>query len=573
MFVQSYVIITTGQIKTVWHDQYSTCWRQLQENNVATCPNNIPCFGLFTNTPQDMTPNYEYCTTDGTYPLEARCAVTTISSVSWIVRGGIMLGMLSFGYIAEWGRKAAGVLVCACMLSGLVVMTFVNSNTVNTMFAVWAVFFGLFGIGVGGEYPLSASCAAEKQDPGSSARTRTYTQENDKNWTNEEHHQQQQAHDMQQSLARVLRRGETISIAFAMQGVGALFGSLVLICLIYFSRQGHVDCNAPGSNESGYNDMALESIWRTFYFIGLLQVLILIVYRSLFEKESATFRKVLERKKKRQEQWGKYSTAKILRFYAPALIGTAGTWFFWDLGFYGLKLYSGPIFSAIVPKGDLMTLNLYILFNNACALVGYYCTTAVIDKKAVGRRMLQMVSFLVSSIIFIIMGFFFHSFPPRVTLALFIVNSFLGQFGPNVTIYVMAAERYPTELRSTCNGLSAFVGKCGALVGTVLFGYITTDQMFYVTGLSFFMGFVFTWLFSSDLTHVPLAEHDAQLEVFLEGTPEKYKGKLNKKEHLSRFEVWMGLHGEYDPNWARTFVKMDQMNRVHEQHQHKEIEC
>ena len=42
--------------------------------------------------------------------------------------------------------------------------------------------------------------------------------------------------------------------------------------------------------------------------------------------------------------------------------------------------------------------------------------------------------------------------------ALFYLASFFGQLGVNVTTYVMAAESYPAELRSTLHGLSAFSG-------------------------------------------------------------------------------------------------------------------
>ncbi len=40
---------------------------------------------------------------------------------------------------------------------------------------------------------------------------------------------------------------------------------------------------------------------------------------------------------------------------------------------------------------------------------------------------------------------------------LYFASSFFGNFGVNVTTYVVAAETYPTELRATCHGLSAFL--------------------------------------------------------------------------------------------------------------------
>jgi len=59
------------------------------------------------------------------------------------------------------------------------------------------------------------------------------------------------------------------------------------------------------------------------------------------------------------------------------------------------------------------------------------------------------------------------------------------------------------------------------------------------------------------MTHVSFAEHDAQLELFLEGRLDQYKGKLNEPKHLSLFERMTGNHGEYDPNWAGKFVKKE----------------
>jgi hypothetical protein len=67
------------------------------------------------------------------------------------------------------------------------------------------------------------------------------------------------------------------------------------------------------------------------------------------------------------------------RYYWPRLIATAGTWFLWDVAFYGNKLFSGPIFSSMVPDGNLITINGLILLNNAVALVGYWLAAYLID--------------------------------------------------------------------------------------------------------------------------------------------------------------------------------------------------
>lgn len=44
---------------------------------------------------------------------------------------------------------------------GVIVMTFMDSTDLNTQFLIYAIFFGVFGTGVGGEYPLTAMSASQ----------------------------------------------------------------------------------------------------------------------------------------------------------------------------------------------------------------------------------------------------------------------------------------------------------------------------------------------------------------------------------------------------------------------------
>lgn len=275
---------------------------------------------------------------------------------------------------------------------------------------------------------------------------------------------------------------------------------------------------------------------------------------------SQSFEEVERRKKRRAERRKMLktkTTLDVIRFYWPRLIGTSGCWFLWDVSFYGLGLFSGPIFESINPEGNLRVTNGWLLFSNFCALLGCYAAASVID--SIGRKRLQMFSFLICTVLFTITAVIFETAPSGVIMLLFFLSAFFGGFGPNVTTYVMAAETYPTELRSTCHGISAFAGKMGALFATIVFGYVETTTIFYIAAAASLLGFVFTFVFSCDLTHVSLAEHDAQLELFLGDRPEKYQGILNKIDHLSNFEIWTGRHGEYDELWASKFVVEESM--------------
>jgi hypothetical protein len=117
------------------------------------------------------------------------------------------------------------------------------------------------------------------------------------------------------------------------------------------------------------------------------------------------------------------------------------------MAFYGLKLFSGPIFAAINPEGDLIVQNGYLLLNNIIALVAYYIAACIIDIPSIGRKKVQIVFFLLVSIIFLIMSSIFESSSSGLLMALFFLSSFVGQF-VNTTTYVVRLERQLTLSQS-----------------------------------------------------------------------------------------------------------------------------
>ena len=56
----------------------------------------------------------------------------------------------------------------------------------------------------------------------------------------------------------------------------------------------------------------------------------------------------------------------------------------------------------------------------------------------------------------------------QVLFCLFLLSNSLLQI-PDITTYVMPAQTFPTEIRSTMNGISAASGKLGAILGSSLF--------------------------------------------------------------------------------------------------------
>jgi PHS family inorganic phosphate transporter-like MFS transporter len=171
------------------------------------------------------------------------------------------------------------------------------------------------------------------------------------------------------------------------------------------------------------------------------------------------------------------------------LLGTTLSWFFLDLAFYGLALNNTVVLEAIgyttslsgststtsgsgsEPGPDLYT----TLYKNsvgtsilACAgsLPGYW--TAVLTIDTLGRKPLQLLGFLLLTLLFGVLGFAYADLSSGAMLALYVLAQFAFNWGPNTTTFVVPGECYPTRYRSTDHGLSAAAGKVGAIVAQVI---------------------------------------------------------------------------------------------------------
>lgn len=165
--------------------------------------------------------------------------------------------------------------------------------------------------------------------------------------------------------------------------------------------------------------------------------------------------------------------------HGKVLLGTAGSWFFLDVAFYGLGLNNSIILAAIGWTGGA---NQYEVFRKnaignlilvcAGAIPGYWVSVATID--TLGRKTIQIMGFAILTILFIIIGFAYHVLSGHALLALYVLAQFFFNFGPNSTTFIVPGECFPTRYRSTSHGLSAASGKIGAIVAQTVFGPLRT---------------------------------------------------------------------------------------------------
>lgn len=115
------------------------------------------------------------------------------------------------------------------------------------------------------------------------------------------------------------------------------------------------------------------------------------------------------------------------------------------------------------------------LFNHAVGLIILTCAgsipgywTAVFTIDTFGRKPLQIIGFLFLTIIFCILGFGFHHLSKGSFLALYIIGNFFFNAGPNTTTFIVPGECFPTRYRATGHGVSAAMGKIGAIIAQVI---------------------------------------------------------------------------------------------------------
>lgn len=168
--------------------------------------------------------------------------------------------------------------------------------------------------------------------------------------------------------------------------------------------------------------------------------------------------------------------------HLKVLIGTAGTWFLVDVAFYGLNLNQSVILSAI---GFSKASNEYetllrgtygnLIIAAAGYVPGYFATVALIE--TLGRRWIQIQGFLVTSLMFAIIAGDYNHLSTGGKFACFTIAQFFFNFGANATTFIFAAECFPSRVRGLAMGVSAAIGKLGAILAGVLFNYLASYKI------------------------------------------------------------------------------------------------
>jgi len=176
------------------------------------------------------------------------------------------------------------------------------------------------------------------------------------------------------------------------------------------------------------------------------------------------------------------------------LCGTAGTWFLFDILFYGNTLFQPIVLESAFGKGGSTTafevqpdprseFDLLVetsrdsLFLSLIALPGYFVSIGMLGRTTCcglvvqTPRYVQMQGFALMAILYAIIGVFWENLTSMQVLMVLLYGStfFFANYGPNATTFLLPSLTYSHDCRSTLNGISAAAGKMGALLGASVF--------------------------------------------------------------------------------------------------------
>ncbi len=353
----------------------------------------------------------------------------TTTQTSWVAGSAILgafFGALLFGRLADiLGRKRVYALVAVLMIVGALL------SAVAPGFGWLIAARFLLGLGIGGDYPVSAVLMSE------------YSNRKD--------------------------RGKLVGLVFSMQALGLIVGPIVAMALL----GGGVSHNLT---------------WRLLLAFGAIPAAAVVYLRSKMPESPRYEARVRGDSANVIDQLEQYSGGEIkasptvreqtatlgLRAFVTdrrllrLLIATAGAWFLFDYAYYGNTLSLPAILKDVDPNASLigklaLTLLLFVVF----AVPGYILAIVRMDR--FGHRRLQLLGFSVMALTFVALGLIgplTEMVGPFI--AIFGISYFFVEFGPNTMTFVLPSEVFPTSVRATGHGFAAGIGKLGAFIGVFL---------------------------------------------------------------------------------------------------------
>jgi MFS family permease len=288
----------------------------------------------------------------------------------------------------------------------------------------------ILGIGIGGDYPVSATIMSEYSG---------------------------KAH-----------RGLMVTLVFAMQAAGLIVGPLFAAALLS-------------------THLSHDLIWRILIGFGAVPALAVFWQRRKLKETPRFLRangmhedekgKIIridtgEAQKLSVSFWDGFHRLVRDDKLLMRLIGASAAWFLMDAAYYGNTVSSPLVLSALsvhhtLLQKTLTQLGIFAVF----AAPGYAAAALTMDR--LGRKTIQCLGFAMMTITFLLLALIPGIAKMTVPfIVIYGISFFFTEFGPNATTFVYPSEIFPVTVRTTGHGIAAAVGKFGGFFGVFLFPYL-----------------------------------------------------------------------------------------------------
>ncbi|XP_076892280.1 putative inorganic phosphate transporter 1-9 [Bidens hawaiensis] len=469
---------------------------------------------------------------------------------------GAVIGQLVFGRLGDCvGRRRVYGISLVMMVVGSIGCGFSLSKLTSMVFVSLGFFRFLLGIGIGGDYPLSATIMAE--------------------------------------FANKRTRGAFIAGVFSMQGFGILLSSLVsmIVCSIFKASANEYRLKRPSDLAPPVTNAPVppeaDLAWRLILMFGAIPASMTYYWRMKMP-ETARFTALVEKNTlQAAKDIGKvmnvplstiqedvemmntpntraamsntylFFSQEFFRRHGRDLIAASINWFLIDFVFYSLNFFQYHVFrSQLTAKSHMNVYDNALRIATFQALVaicatipGYLVTVYMIDY--IGRVKIQAVGFFFMAISLLTLEHVHTKVDHRDVRFIipYGLTFFFSNFGPNMTTFIVPAELFPARFRATCHGISGAVGKIGAIFGSVWFILASPDHphaleewhTLTVMGLVCLLGFFVTYFFTRETMGRSLEENENVDELtgvcFVRFWPHKVWPKRNDVTSFARMEM------------------------------------
>eukprot|EP01059_Diplonema_ambulator_P006894 TRINITY_DN1646_c0_g1_i1.p1 TRINITY_DN1646_c0_g1~~TRINITY_DN1646_c0_g1_i1.p1 ORF type:complete len:485 (+),score=149.01 TRINITY_DN1646_c0_g1_i1:75-1529(+) len=365
----------------------------------------------------------------GDYPEPNWAKMTLLGAVF----AGAVIGMLTMGYLGDLlGRRKAMLITLSFVVLGALGSALFPWGSADAIYGVLIGMRLLVGIGVGGIYPLSAVSSAEAK-----------------------HHE-----DDSDAASPVLRERAAARVgwSFFWQVPGSMSPYIVSLIMML----GH------HFNEN----FSVDAQFRIIFGVGAIPAAA-VWYLTYKDADTQAFVDVQKARQDSSKEFNAWDWAQAQPKWPElrkALAGTALTWFFFDIAFYGTAIFTPTILKNIFGgSNSLVNISWQSIVSTAFGVPGCICGIWYLQKG--GCFKLNLYGFILMGVCYamLALAYSIDKSQHALVFVLFLILNFAINNGPSVGTFAIPALIFPTEVKSTFHGVSAAAAKLGAVAGTFMY--------------------------------------------------------------------------------------------------------